>query len=217
MHPSGCSRQGGIFQELPPKLTVTLSSQLKTFPSSRFSAREISPDNAKDRVSIETTRRMENGESKPRGDCSMGDPSSDPYWKISDRMYIREGIYILYLRFGKFLKVVSKEFWTRIGFGNWFFLGRLYQRILNWKFWRIVNLKGSSFWIFIKLPSIFQGKNVSWNFWIEVCRTVLKVIPRIARDWNCSEEYFRSYYPILCIEKFLDRYLVNNFFFDIVS
>lgn len=98
-----------------------------------------------------------------------------------------------------------------------FFLGRLYQRILNWKFWRIVNLKGSSFWIFIKLPSIFQGRNVSWNFWIEVCRTVLKVIPRIARDWNCSEEYFRSYYPILCIEKFLDRYLVNNFFFDIVS
>lgn len=99
MHPSGCSRQGGIFQELPPKLTVTLSSQLKTFPSSRFSAREISPDNAKDRVSIETTRRMENGESKPRGDCSMGDPSSDPYWRISDRMYIREGIYV-YIIFG---------------------------------------------------------------------------------------------------------------------
>lgn len=38
------------------------------------------------------------------------------------------------------------------------------------------------FWIFITLPSIFQGKNVSWNFRIEVCRTVLNVIPRIARD-----------------------------------
>lgn len=127
-------------------------------------------------------------------------------------MYIREGIYTyIYYIWGRlgFEGILNADWiWKLIFF--FFFLGRLYQRILNWKFWRIVNLKESIF--FITLPSIFQGKNVSWNFRIEVCRTVLKVIPRIARDWRIvPKNIFDRYYPILYIEKFLDRYLVNNF------
>lgn len=174
-----------------------------------------------------TTRRIA-CRSKRHEEWRMANPSPGGIvrWGIPRQIHIGEfrigcifvKVYIYYIwGLENFWKLFRRNFERGLDLEIDFFLGRLYQRILNWKFWRIVNLKGSSFWIFIKLPSIFQGRNVSWNFWIEVCRTVLKVIPRIARDWNCSEEYFRSYYPILCIEKFLDRYLVNNFFFDIVS
>lgn len=81
-------------------------------------------------MSIET----KNGEWRiqaPGGLFDGGSPSSDPYWRISDRMYIREGIYIYYIwgRLG-FEGILNADWiWKLIFF--FFFLGRLYQRILN--------------------------------------------------------------------------------------